>query len=148
MAGAEAERGSTAVEVLEVCRGEKVLAVLFTHRRLGASRTVVGIGDGEMAGILITVGVAVADQRGLPVVMDVTVGDGDPVAAVCHVDETIVVVLVVILVTGHIDVVDPDVLRGLDGDGVTVVGQNLGDLEVPDNDVGLLVDGEADTGEA
>lgn len=48
-------------------------------------------------------------------------------------------------VAGNIDVVDPYVLGSLNGDGITIVGENLGNLDVPNNDVGLLVDGQADT---
>lgn len=51
-------------------------------------------------------------------------------------------------VAGNIDVVDPYVLGSLNGDGITIVGENLGNLDVPNNDVGLLVDGQADTSKA
>lgn len=49
-----------------------------------------------MAGILGGVGVAVAYEGALPVVVEVGVGDGNPVGPVSHVDETIIVVLVVL----------------------------------------------------
>jgi hypothetical protein len=82
----------------------------------------------ELAGVFVLVAVGVADERGLPVVMDVAVGDGDVVRGAfelgsvsilflssmrspgeTYVEETIVVVLVVVTVGGDINVVDPDV---------------------------------------
>lgn len=51
-------------------------------------------------------------------------------------------------VAGNVDVVDPDILRSLNGDGITILGENLGNLQVANNDVGLLVDGKADTSKA
>ena len=54
-------------------------------------------------------------------------------------------VLVVVAVAGEVDVVDPDVRRGLDADGVARRGENLGDLEVAQDDVGLVQDAHADT---
>ena len=89
MAGAEAERGTARVEVVQV---------------------VVGVGDGQVALILGLVGVGVADERGLPVVVEEGVGDGNEVSGVGDVKETIVVVLVVITVGGEVEVVDPDIL--------------------------------------
>jgi hypothetical protein len=127
VAGTEAERWGTAVDVLPV---------------------VVGIGDGQVASVLVAVAVRVADQGRLVVVVDVAVGDGDPVRGVGDVNEAVVVVLAVVQVRRDVDVVDPDVLGGLDGDGVTIVGQDLGDLHVADNDVGLAVDGQTDTSQA
>jgi hypothetical protein len=70
---------------------------------------VVVLGDAEVAGILGAVGVGVADERGLPVVVDVAVGDGDEVSGVGEVNQSIVVVLVVVTVGREVDVVDPDV---------------------------------------
>lgn len=61
MAGTEAERGSAGVDVVPV---------------------VVGVGDGEVAAVLVLVAVGVADQGGLPVVVDEGVGDGHVVGAV------------------------------------------------------------------
>lgn len=127
MASAESVRGTTAVDVVPV---------------------VVGVRDDQVASVLVRVAVRVADQRCLPVVVDVRVRHGHVVTGVGDVDQAVVVVLVVVQVAGDVDVVDPDVVGGLDGDGVTVVGQNLGDLHVTDDNVGLPVDGEADTRKA
>lgn len=126
VAGTEAERRTTRVDVGEI---------------------VVGIGDDQVAGVLVGVGVAVADEGGLPVVVQVGVGDGDVVRTVGDIKQTIVVVLVVVTVRGQIQVVEPDVVGGLDGDGVTVVGEDLADLDVADDDVGGLLDTETNTGQ-
>jgi hypothetical protein len=52
----------------------------------------------------------VADKGGLPVIMEEGVGDGDVVGGVGDVEETVVVVLVVVTVGREVEVVDPDVL--------------------------------------
>lgn len=44
--------------------------------------------------------------------------------------------------------IDPNIIRCLNGDGITIVGKDFGDFQVPDDDVGLLVDGEANAREA
>lgn len=98
-----------------------------------------------MAGVLITVAVGVADEGGLEVVVEVVVGEGDKVRGVGDVKEAVIEVLVVVPVGRQVAVVDPDVLGGLDADGVTVVSEDLGDLHVADDDVVGLVDVEANT---
>lgn len=88
VAGSEADAGGARVDVVPV---------------------VVVLGHAEVAGVLGAVGVGVADEGGLPVVVDVGVGDGDEVGGVGEVDQSVVVVLVVVKVGGEVDVVDPDV---------------------------------------
>lgn len=44
--------------------------------------------------------------------------------------------------------VDPDVGRLVDGDGITICGKNLGDLQVPNDYVLLTEDGKANAGES
>ena len=61
MAGTEAERGGTGVDVVPV---------------------VVGVGDAEVAGVLVAVAVGVADEGSLVVVVDEGVGDSDVVSGV------------------------------------------------------------------
>jgi len=56
-----------------------------------------------------------------------------------------ILVLVVALVAGDVDVVDPYLVRFLDSDSVPGTGEDLGDLDVADNHVRLLVHAEADT---
>jgi hypothetical protein len=97
-----------------------------------------------MASILAAVGITVAYERALPVVVDVGVRDSNPVRCMGDVNEAIIIVLVMVQVAGEVAVVNPDILRSLDGDGVTIIGEDLGDLHVADNDVGLLVDSETD----
>lgn len=70
--GAEADRGLAGVDVLPM---------------------VVGVGYAEVTGVLVAVGIAVADERCLVVVVEITVGDCDVVGRVGNVDEAIVVVL-------------------------------------------------------
>jgi hypothetical protein len=64
----------------------------------------------ELSRVLVFVAVAVSDERSLPVIVDKGVRDGDVVRAALEVNETVVVVLVVVTVTGDVDVVDPDVV--------------------------------------
>lgn len=45
-------------------------------------------------------------------------------------------------VRGQIDVVNPDVAGGLDTNGITGIGKNLGNLQVPDNDIFRVFDTE------
>lgn len=59
---------------------------------------VVIVGDAQVTGILGTVAVRVADERSLPVVVDVRVGDCDEVCGVGEVQEAIVVIFVVVSV--------------------------------------------------
>ncbi|CAG9989690.1 unnamed protein product [Clonostachys byssicola] len=120
--GAEADGGATRVDVGPVD---------------------VGVGDGQVALVLALVGVGVADQGGLPVVVDLGVGDSDIVGRVGDVEETVVVVLAGAQVAAEVDVVDPDVGGGINADGVTVRGLDLGDLEVADDDVLDLPDVES-----
>jgi len=86
--GAEAEERGARVDVLEV---------------------VVGVGDVQLAFVLGAVAVAVADERGLPVVVEVGVGDGDEVGPVGRVDGAVVVVLVAVQGRVELAVVNPDI---------------------------------------
>lgn len=61
------------------------------------------------------------------------------------VQKTVVVVLVVVHVGEELNVVDPDVGGELKTDSITGAGENLGDLDVADDDVALLVDSESDS---
>lgn len=70
---------------------------------------VVGIGDVEETLVLCTVAVGVSDEGCLPVVVDEGVGDGDPVSSVSDVQESVIVVLVVVEVGREINVINPDV---------------------------------------
>lgn len=78
-------------------------------------------------------------------VVEVGVGDGDPLRSVSNIKETIVVVLAVVKVRRQIKVVNPDVAGGLNTNSITVVGEDLAALEVAEDDILNLVDVEADT---
>lgn len=78
------------------------------------------------------------------VVMEVGVRDGHPVSSMREVNKTIIEVLVARPSSRKITVVDPDISRLLNGDGVTVVSLDLGNLHVANDDVLLPIDGEAD----
>jgi len=123
MGTTEADRGATRVDVVPV---------------------VVVVSDGDRA-VLASIAIAVADEGTLPVIVETAVGDGDAGAAVRDVDKAVVVVLVVAHVARDVDVVDPDAVGGLDTDGVSSAREDLGDFDVANNDVGLLVHAEAHT---
>lgn len=106
--------------------------------------TVVGVGDVESALVLGGVAVRVANKRGLVVVVEVGVGDGDPVRGVGDVEEAVEEVLVLGEVGRELTVVNPDVGGLLDTNGITVGSNNVLDGKVANNDVLLLVDVETD----
>lgn len=113
MAGSEAERRSTGVQVLPV---------------------VVVVGNSEMASILSRVAVRVSNKGCLPVVMEVVVGDGDPVTTVGDVKQAVVVVFVMVHVGGEIVVIDPNIGGGLNGNGIGGC-KNLLNLETTNDNV-------------
>jgi hypothetical protein len=59
---------------------------------------VVILRNAEMSGVLTSVGIGVPDQRCLPVVMDIGVRDGDVVCSMSEIDQTIIVVLVMVTI--------------------------------------------------
>lgn len=73
------------------------------------------VGDGEMASVLGTVAVGSTDEGSLPVVVEVVVGDGDEVTGMGDIEETVVVVFVVIHVRRKVIVVNPDITSFLNG---------------------------------
>jgi hypothetical protein len=79
------------------------------------------------------------------VVVEMAVGDGDPVGRVRNVQQAVVVVLVHAQVTADVEVVEPDVGGLLDGDAVAAL--HLGELQVADDDVLDALDGQVDTGD-
>lgn len=92
--------------------------------RVDVVPVVVVLSDGEMAPVLVAVVVRVADQRGLPVVVEEGVGDGDIVGCVgdlllsdfalparqAYINEPIIIVLVMVTVRGQIAVVNPHIV--------------------------------------
>lgn len=115
MASSEAETRAARVDALEVVSNE---------------------GDGEMAGIFLAVRVGMSNQHCLVVIVDITVGDGNKVRAVGHVDKSIIVVFALGLVRRYVDVVNPDVLGVVNPDGITGLGDDFGDYEVAEKDRG------------
>lgn len=81
-------------------------------------------------------------------VMEVGVRDGHPVSSMREVNKTIIEVLVARSSSRKITVVDPDIGRLLDRNGITVVGLDLGNLHVANDDVLLSIDGEANAGKS
>lgn len=62
-----------------------------------------------------------------------------------HIDQAVIVILVVVQVAGQVNVVDPDILGRLNGDGIAVISEDLADLQVAHNDVGLPINGQTNT---
>lgn len=110
MSSAKSETRAARINVLEVISNES---------------------DGKMAGILAAVIVGMSNQNRLVVIVNIAVGDSDPVRAVGHVNESIVVVLAVSLVGRNVNVVNPNVLGVIDTDGIASFGDDFGDFEVP-----------------
>ena len=115
--------------------------------RVDVEPVVVDVGDVHLASVLSGVVVGVANQGCLVVVVELAVADSDPVNGVGQVEEAIVEVLAAVHVAGEIDVVDPDIGGLLNGDSITAVGNDLGDLEVADDDVLLRLDGKTEANE-
>ena len=90
---------------------------------------VVVLGNAEVALVFVSVAVRVADQRCLPVVVEEGVGDGDKVRGVgelsclllairfglthrfTYINETVIVVLIMVTVGRDVTVVNPDIVR-------------------------------------
>ena len=120
------------------------------HAAVDVLEVVVGVRDAQLALVLAAVVVAVADQRGLVVVVEVRVADGQVVGAVAEVRQAVVEVLARVLVGAQVQVVEPDVGRGLHADGVAacVAGGDFADGEVLDDDVLCIADKQAKACEA
>ena len=80
--------------------------------------------------------------------MKVRVRDGNAVDAVSEVEQAIIVILVMVEVAGEIDMVDPNVVGRLDGNGITNVREDLRDLDVANDHVGLFKNTETDAVES
>lgn len=89
----------------------------------------------QVTGILRCIVVAVANEGGFPVIVQIRIGDGHPFAGVGDVDQSVVVVLVVGQVRVELAVVNPDVGRLLDSDAIAVGGEDVLALDVANNDI-------------
>lgn len=116
MSRAEAQQRLTAVDVLEV---------------------VVGVRDAQLALILGTVVITVANERGLEVIVEVSIANSQVIRPMAEIRQPVVKVLVVRLIGAEIQVVEPDVSRGLHADGVAarVAGRHFADGQVADDHV-------------
>lgn len=79
----------------------------------------------------------------LAVVVEESVGNGDPLRSVSDIEKTIVVVFTMVKVGRQVKVITPDILRSLDTNSITIGGKHLAALEVTENDIFNLVDIEA-----
>jgi len=77
------------------------------------------------------------------VIVEVRIRHRNPVTPVGDVKEAVVVIFVVRHVRGQVAVVDPHVLTVFHSDAVAL--DDLGALDVADNDVGLLLDAHTHT---
>ncbi len=84
------------------------------------------------------------DKVTYPVVVQEIVRNSHPVARMSNVKEAVVEVLVVQKVAAEVVVVDPHVRGCLHADGIAILGENLGDLHVANDDILLLVNEQAD----
>jgi hypothetical protein len=79
--------------------------------------------------------------------MEVGVRDGNPVSAVGDIEEAVQVIFAAREVTRKITVVNPDVERLVDTNGVTIVSVNLANLQVAHDNILNLTDVESNTGD-
>lgn len=70
-----------------------------------------------------------------------------PVTSMCDINQSIVVVLVMIDIRRDINVVNPDIGSLVQGNSITVLSEHLGDGNVADDDVLDSLDGEANSDE-
>lgn len=94
LAGVDAVAGAFVVVVVDVSGAEAERR----PARVDVLPVVVVVGDGEVASVFVAVAVRVADKAGLPVVVEVRVGYRDVVGGVGYVEESVVVVLVVVAI--------------------------------------------------
>lgn len=59
---------------------------------------IVGVGDTKVANVLISIAVAMSNKTGLVMIVEVCVRDGDEVSSMGCVDQTVVVILIVVQV--------------------------------------------------
>lgn len=81
-------------------------------------------------------------------IVEVGVGDSDPISTMGNVKKTIKVILSKTQITGEVAVVNPHVGRLIDTNGIAVGSIDLGDLEVAENNVLLLANIEANTSDS
>lgn len=75
-------------------------------------------------------------------IMEVAVGDGDPVRGVSDVNEAVVVILVLAQVAAEIKVIEPDIGGLLNSDAITAL--DLAELQIADDDILNVLDCQVD----
>lgn len=81
--------------------------------------------DLQVSSIFCLVVVAVADKRAFPVVVKIRIRDGDVIGSSCDIDQSVIVIFVMVAVVTHVDVVDPNILGVLDRNRVFVSCKHL-----------------------
>ena len=127
MAGTKPDSGRSAVDILPV-----VIAICHT----------------EMTGMFVAVVIAMANKRCFPVIMKAGVGDSNVVGGVCDVTQPIIVILIMVHVGAEITVIDPDIRRLLNPDGVVVVRHNSRDCQILYYDIRYFFDVKSNATEA
>jgi hypothetical protein len=78
------------------------------------------------------------------VIVEVSVGDSNPLSSVSDVKKTIQVILAGAEISREIAMIDPDVGGLINTNGITIIGINLTNLEVTQDDIADLTDIESD----
>jgi hypothetical protein len=99
----------------------------------------------EVSGVFSSVVVAVADERCLPMVMKVGIGNSYPFGCVSDVDKSVVVILPVSQIGIKFAVVDPNVSRCLNSNAISVCREDVLADDVANNHIGLLPDEQSNT---
>lgn len=116
------------------------------HPRVDVLPLVQGISHGDNL-VFLRVGINMANERRFEVIMQVRVGDSDLGAATSDIKEAIIVVLVVVAVRREVKVIEPNLGGLLNCESITGGSEDLGDLDVANDYIGLPKDAEANTGE-
>jgi hypothetical protein len=78
--------------------------------------------------VFALVTIRVANERCLPVIVEVGVGDRGSIDTMGKVKEAIIVVLVMVTVRPEFDRIDPDAVRSLDSKSIARISEDLVDL--------------------
>ena len=110
---------------------------------------VIRVRDPQVALILATIVVTVPHKRSLKVIVEVSVANSQIIRAMAEIRKSVVEVFVVGLVGAEVQVVQPDVGRGLHADGVAagVARGHFADGDVADDDVFRVAHEEPEAGQ-
>jgi hypothetical protein len=120
------------------------------HAAVDVLPVIVSVRNVQFSLVLSAVAVAVADERGLEVVVEVRVADGQVIRAVAEIRQTVIVVFAGSLVRAQVKVVEPNIRRRLHANCVAagVTGADFADGDVADDDVFGVADEETEACEA